>query len=140
VSSVASGRQQNRTGANGDVPRPAETCSQDDPGASSGSAERTRGTDPVSGLSWVDAGSLPPEALDTLELIDAGGPFPYEQDGGVFFNNERILPLQDRGYYHEYTVETPGSDDRGARRIVAGTDGELYWTGDHYQSFERIQR
>lgn len=111
-----------------------------DPGASSGSTDRTRGTDPVSGLSWVDAGSLPPEALDTLELIDAGGPFPYEQDGGVFFNNERILPLQDRGYYHEYTVETPGSDDRGARRIVAGTDGELYWTGDHYQSFARIQR
>jgi ribonuclease T1 len=109
-------------------------------GASSGSTDRAGGTDDVSGLSWVDAASLPPEALDTLELIDAGGPFPYEQDGGIFSNNERILPLHERGYYHEYTVETPGSDDRGARRIVTGADGELYWTGDHYQSFERIQR
>lgn len=109
------------------------------PRATSGSTDRAA-PDPVSGLPWVAAESLPPEALTTLELIDAGGPFPYDQDGGVFFNNERLLPLRDRGYYQEYTVETPGSDDRGARRIVAGDDGELYWTEDHYRSFERIQR
>ncbi len=83
---------------------------------------------------------LPPEAGDTLALIDAGGPFPYDQDGSVFYNNEQNLPDRDRDYYHEYTVETPGSPDRGARRIIEGSSGELYWTEDHYESFERIRR
>ena len=98
------------------------------------------GTDPVSGLPLVALAQLPPEAADTVELIDAGGPFPEDEDGGTFENREELLPDEPRGYYAEYTVPTPGSDDRGARRIVAGDEGELYWTGDHYRTFERITR
>lgn len=94
----------------------------------------------MSGLPWVDLADLPPEAADTVGLIDAGGPYPYDEDDGTFGNFEGILPDRPRGYYREYTVETPGSNDRGARRIVAGSEGELYWTADHYQSFERIMR
>lgn len=96
------------------------------------------GLDPDSGLALVDLAALPPEATETLRLIDVGGPFPYRQDGAVFENREGILPEADRGYYHEYTVETPGSADRGARRIVVGNQGEAYWTDDHYASFRRI--
>ena len=94
--------------------------------------------DPVSGLPLITTTELPAEAIDTLELIAAGGPYPYEQDDSVFMNREGILPDQPEGYYREYTVETPGSDDRGARRIVAGVPGEYYWTDDHYASFSRI--
>ena len=97
-------------------------------------------TDAVSGLAWVELDSLPSEAGQTLTLIEAGGPFPYDQDDGTFGNFEGLLPDHERGYYREYTVDTPGSPDRGARRIVAGSSGEYYWTGDHYQSFERIRR
>lgn len=97
--------------------------------------------DPESGLPWIEVASLPPEAVETIELIDKGGPFPYpEKDGTTFSNREGILPDQGDGYYKEYTVPTPGSDDRGARRIVTGSGGEFYWTGDHYRSFERIKR
>ena len=71
-------------------------------------------------------------------LIGAGGPYPFPQDGAVFENRESLLPDADDGYYHEYTVETPGSADRGARRIVVGNQGEAYWTDDHYASFWRI--
>lgn len=92
------------------------------------------------GLPVVALADLPPEAAQTVDLIDAGGPFPYDQDDGVFANREEILPDQPEGYYREYTVTTPGSDDRGARRIVAGDGGELYWTDDHYASFARIER
>lgn len=94
--------------------------------------------DPESGLRWSAAAALPSEARATLALIAAGGPFPYERDGSVFQNRERILPDEARGYYREYTVVTPGSDDRGARRIVAGAGGERYYTDDHYASFRRI--
>lgn len=75
----------------------------------------------------------------TLALIDSGGPFPYTKDGTVFSNREGRLPKKPSGYYLEYTVETPGSPDRGARRIVAGQDGETYYTSDHYDSFVRIR-
>jgi ribonuclease T1 len=75
----------------------------------------------------------------TLALIDAGGPFPYRQDGTVFSNREHLLPAEAHGYYHEYTVPTPGSADRGARRIVMGNQGEAYYTDDHYRSFWRIR-
>ncbi|GAA1920271.1 ribonuclease domain-containing protein [Nocardioides hwasunensis] len=95
--------------------------------------------DPDSGLPIVRVDDLPPEVADTIELILAGGPFPEpDHDGGTFGNREELLPDRPSGYYREYTVPTPGSDDRGARRIVAGDDGELYYTGDHYDSFSRI--
>lgn len=81
---------------------------------------------------------LPNEARATLALIKSGGPFPYSQDGRVFHNREQLLPRQKRGYYREYTVKTPGRRDRGARRIVAGSGGEYYYTADHYRSFRRI--
>ena len=81
---------------------------------------------------------LPTEARATLALIKAGGPFPYAQDGRMFSNREKLLPLQNRGYYREYTVRTPGVRDRGARRIVAGSGGEYYYSADHYRSFMRI--
>jgi len=84
---------------------------------------------------------LPCEAVATLEAIERGGPFPYERDGTVFQNRERLLPEQPRGYYREYTVITPGSRDRGARRIVAsGQPPEAYYyTDDHYRSFRRVE-
>jgi ribonuclease T1 len=83
---------------------------------------------------------LPAEARATLELIDAGGPFPYDRDGVVFENREELLPEREHGYYAEYTVPTPGADDRGARRIVAGEGAEFYYTADHYRSFVVIDR
>lgn len=87
--------------------------------------------------------ALPAEARATLAHIRAGGPFPYERDGVVFGNRERILPPRSRGYYHEYTVPTPGVKSRGARRIVCGGDSatlaECYYSDDHYQSFRRIR-
>lgn len=86
----------------------------------------------------ISIADLPSEAIDTLELIDSGGPFPYRKDGSVFQNREGRLPDHDNGYYREYTVDTPGSPDRGARRIVGGDAGERYYTGDHYDSFARI--
>ncbi len=84
---------------------------------------------------------LPSQADDTLDLIEKGGPYPFPQDGTVFQNREGILPAQSSGYYHEYTVITPGSDDRGARRVVTGkkTD-EDYYTADHYESFDLVDR
>jgi len=90
------------------------------------------------GFKTITRAELPPEALETLALIQRGGPFPYRQDGQVFQNRERILPPKKSGYYHEYTVETPGSDDRGARRIVTGANDEYYYTSDHYASFKII--
>lgn len=89
-------------------------------------------------LPVVVEADLPPEARDTLRLIERGGPFPYRRDGIEFGNRERRLPLRGRGFYKEYTVPTPGSSDRGARRIVTGRDGARYYTSDHYRSFRRI--
>ena len=88
--------------------------------------------------SEIPLDKLPPEARHTVELIKAGGPFPYQRDGSVFHNRESLLPKRSRGYYREYTVNTPGAKDRGARRIVAGQGGEFYYTEDHYRSFRRI--
>ncbi|MFI6088508.1 ribonuclease domain-containing protein [Streptomyces sp. NPDC051218] len=83
--------------------------------------------------------ALPAQAHDTLDLIEAGGPYPYPQDGTVFQNREGILPSQGSGYYHEFTVKTPGSPDRGARRIVTGEENqEDYYTADHYESFDLV--
>ncbi len=82
--------------------------------------------------------TLPPEADDTLQLIDAGGPYPYPQDGQVFQNREGVLPSEATGYYHEFTVVTPGSPDRGARRIVTAESGTDYYTSDHYATFDAV--
>ncbi len=96
----------------------------------------------------VQLSELPPEARKTLSLIKRGGPFPYpKKDGSTFGNREKRLPPEAKGYYREYTVPTPGSRDRGARRIVAGegrsgnvaTSSEYYYTDDHYVSFRRIR-
>lgn len=99
-------------------------------------------------LASVALADLPPEAVQTLRLIRQGGPFLYpRKDGSIFGNFEKHLPSQARGYYREYTVPTPGSRDRGARRIIAGegrdgdvaNSGEYYYTDDHYRSFRRIR-
>ena len=86
----------------------------------------------------VSRHDLPAEARTTLQLIDQDGPFPFARDGVVFGNYERVLPARRRGYYHEYTVPTPGVRNRGARRIIAGRQGERYYTNDHYRTFRRI--
>jgi ribonuclease T1 len=91
----------------------------------------------------VALASLPIEARQTEKLIRAGGPFPYGKDGSVFGNRERVLPRKVRGYYREYTVKTPGSRDRGARRIVCGGEqptapDACFYTADHYATFQRI--
>ncbi|MDP3086298.1 MAG: ribonuclease domain-containing protein [Rubrivivax sp.] len=87
--------------------------------------------------------TLPPQAQQTQRLILAGGPFPYDKDGSVFGNRERLLPLKARGHYREYTVKTPGASNRGARRIVCGGERPTmpdvcFYTADHYASFSRI--
>lgn len=96
----------------------------------------------AAGMATVRLAELPRQARDTHALIGKGGPFPYAKDGTVFGNRERLLPVKTRGYYREYTVRTPGSRDRGARRIVCGgaptTPDACYYTEDHYSSFRRI--
>ncbi|MFI9380189.1 ribonuclease domain-containing protein [Kutzneria sp. NPDC052558] len=93
------------------------------PGASSGL--------PVKALS-----TLPKEAAATWKLIQQGGPYPYpKNDGVVFHNNGNVLPRNKDGYYHEYTVDTPGAKNRATRRLITGSQRELYYTDDHYDSF-----
>lgn len=93
----------------------------------------------LSGYKHVALGSLPKEATTTYNLIQKGGPFPYpKNDGVVFTNRENILPKCASSYYHEYTVPTPGSSNRGTRRIVTGSDGEYFYTGDHYATFSVV--
>jgi ribonuclease T1 len=91
----------------------------------------------------VSLNSLPREGIETYQLILQGGPFPYEKDGVVFRNRERLLPLQKRGYYREYTVKTPKAKTRGTRRIVCGgpprTPDACFYTADHYASFRKIE-
>jgi ribonuclease T1 len=90
----------------------------------------------------VALNQLPPQGIETYQLIHQGGPFPFGKDGVVFGNRERALPTAKRGYYHEYTVKTPRSQDRGARRIVCGGQATApdacYYTADHYASFRKI--
>ena len=106
-----------------------------------GAAVQARG--PLDNLGTVALAALPAEAQKTQGLIRAGGPFPYSKDGVVFGNREQILPRRERGFYREYTVPTPGSRDRGARRIVCGGQRPTlpetcYYTADHYASFKLI--
>src|SRR5271157_2382713 len=93
----------------------------------------------VAVLPTISLSDLPSEARQTLSLIKQGGPFPYPRDGITFSNREGRLPYHRRGYYSEYTVKTPGRRDRGARRIIAGSRGELYYTDDHYKTFRLIK-
>ena len=115
------------------VTTPPPTASSTSPGSTTAPT-----TDPESGLPLVPLADLPPEAADTVAAIDQGPPFPFDGDGVTFENREGLLPAHESGYYREFTVVTPGSEDRGARRIVAGQVGELYYTDDHYDSFVRI--
>lgn len=110
--------------------------------ASSGAEQPAPSQVRGNGPGTISVAQLPRQAAETLRLIEAGGPFPFEKDGVVFGNRERLLPRHPRGYYHEYTVPTPRARDRGARRIVCGgpkrqTD-DCYYSDDHYASFKRI--
>ena len=94
-------------------------------------------------LPTVALSSLPTQATDTVRLVQSGGPFPYSQDGTVFQNREGLLPAQSASYYHEYTVKTPGSSTRGARRIITGggtlrAPAHWHYTADHYASFSSV--
>lgn len=119
---------------------PISTAASPDASAPSAASSVASGVDPVSGLPWIGQDQLPVEAERALLVIESGGPYPYDQDGVTFENREELLPAHPVGYYREFTVETPGSDDRGARRIVVGDGGEWYYTDDHYDSFTRIAR
>jgi ribonuclease T1 len=94
-------------------------------------------------LPEIAVADLPKEGRDVLALIHKGGPFRYDRDGVVFGNREHLLPAKKRGYYHEYTVHTPGTKNRGARRVICGgpktTPDACFYTDDHYQSFKRIR-
>jgi ribonuclease T1 len=119
----------------------AVTQSADDAGQQQDLAETasTAGTLPrASDLPPVQLDELPQEAVDTLQLIAQGGPFPYSRDGVTFENREEILPDKPEDWYQEYTVPTPGSDDRGARRLVVGQNSEVYYTDDHYETFREL--
>lgn len=120
------------------APSPAGPGIDATPTAQSNGA-RAPGTAPH-GIDDSHATFLPPEARNTLRLIARGRPYPHRQDGGIFQNRERRLPAQPRGYYREYTVRTPGSRDRGARRIIAGGNPptEYFYSDDHYRSFRRF--
>lgn len=93
-------------------------------------------------LGTIQARDLPAEAQQTIVLIQQGGPFPYEKDGSVFGNYEKVLPQKKRGYYREFTVKTPYARNRGARRLITGGEKsrphEYYYTADHYRSFKRV--
>ena len=98
---------------------------------------------PGDAMGTISVAQLPQQGQQTYERIHQGGPFPYEKDGTVFGNRERLLPAAKRGFYREYTVKTPGSNSRGARRIVCGGQPKApdacFYTADHYSSFRRIQ-
>ena len=103
---------------------------------------QAKGPAPDTRTGTIAVAELPRQGRETYELIAKGGPFPYGKDGVVFGNRERQLPANKRGYYREYTVQTPGSRDRGARRIVCGgaprAPESCYYTDDHYASFRKI--
>ncbi|MGW5852484.1 ribonuclease domain-containing protein [Streptomyces sp. NPDC055254] len=136
-------------GCGGKTPAPAAASTGAGVGsgdAPSAAPSRGRGAAPsaapgwAEGLATVRAEALPQQARDVLALIDAGGPYPYRQDGTVFGNFEQVLPQRKRGYYREFTVRTPGEPDRGARRIVTGRGGEFFYTDDHYETFKAVVR
>ncbi|MER7754226.1 ribonuclease [Kitasatospora sp. NPDC097643] len=131
-------------------PKAAATATTGATATATGAAPKPsapRSTPPAPAGTWVPADpaladvcrtKLPSQAQDTLGLIAKGGPYPYNRDGIVFENRESRLPKKADGYYHEFTVVTPGSNDRGTRRVVTGTAGEQYWSPDHYTTFQEI--
>ncbi|MGV1008825.1 MAG: ribonuclease domain-containing protein [Dermatophilaceae bacterium] len=130
--------------AAGGTPGPAATSATGMPSSASAppaSASAASGAvDAESGLAWVAESALPVQARHTLALIRAGGPYPYPRnDDQTFGNREGRLPARPTGYYKEYTVVTPGEQDRGPRRIIAGREGERYYTDDHYERFRRVR-
>ncbi|MEC4812272.1 MAG: ribonuclease domain-containing protein [Scytonema sp. PMC 1069.18] len=92
----------------------------------------------MTGIPQITINKLPPEVQITINLISQGGPFPHPKDGSVFKNLELLLPPQPIGYYREYTVKTPGAIDRGSRRLIIGQNGEMYYTANHYNSFQEV--
>ena len=105
----------------------------------SGAGAALARNDPPAATREIAVAALPREGQQTLQTIKRGGPFAFERDGVVFGNYERQLPQKNRGYYHEYTVPTPGAKNRGARRIITGATAEYYYTDDHYRTFRRIR-
>jgi ribonuclease T1 len=104
--------------------------------APTSSSSSAGGVKPAAGLQVKTLSSLPPQAADTWKLIQAGGPFPYPRnDNVVYQNRNKVLPVRQANFYHEFTVKTPGSPDRGARRLITGQGNELFYTGDHYSTF-----
>lgn len=101
-----------------------------------------KGAELTGGISAIAVAELPAQGKQIYALIHRGGPFAYEKDGTVFGNRERLLPLEKRGFYREYTVSTPGAKNRGAKRIVCGGQAKApeicYYTADHYASFRKI--
>jgi ribonuclease T1 len=112
------------------------------PGQAASGASAASGPQDRSAPAAITKSQLPTEAAETLRLIKAGGPFPFGEDGVLFRNSAVMLPQHPRGYYHAYTVRTPGSTDRGQRRIVCGgprkQTSDCYYTDDYYASFKRI--
>ncbi len=106
-----------------------------DPSAEPPRDDRPAAVASAAGLPMQALSQLPPQAGQVWQLIQHGGPFRYRQDGVVFGNREGHLPPRRSGFYHEYTVPTPGAYDRGPRRLITGGAAELYYTGDHYVSF-----
>ena len=129
-----------------DLPQDTRTQPTQTPPAQTSPAQPapTSARDPHSGLRWIAGRDLPREGQTVLRQISQGGPFRYSKDGSTFGNRERLLPRQNSGYYREYTVPTPGENDRGARRLVCGgqprtSTADCYYTADHYDSFRRVQ-
>ncbi|MEC3977258.1 ribonuclease domain-containing protein [Amycolatopsis sp. H20-H5] len=125
-----------KNAASDDTPAgaPASTGAQATSGKATQGSSKLAGSD--SGLAVKPLSALPAEAKDTWKLIQAGGPYPYPRnDDVVFENREKVLPRKQAGYYHEFTVKTPKSPDRGPRRLIAGQAKELFFTEDHYASF-----
>jgi ribonuclease T1 len=100
----------------------------------------TAHTPRAEGPAAVAVADLPREARETLALVDRAGPYPYAKDGTTFNNIEGRLPARSRGYYREFTVPTPGARDRGARRLIVGQAGDVYYTDDHYDTFRQVVR
>lgn len=128
----------NQTGGSAQQSTQTQTGSQSGGLVESDSSVQIGAENAPAGMPLVSINDLPPEARETINFIWSDGPFPFDKDDTTFGNREGFLPDESRGYYREYTVVTPGLSHRGARRIVSGAEGELYYTDDHYESFSWV--